>query len=300
MASIRQNARSMVMAAILLVFLSSSVSAHMLWINLYEGSNYPVRHIVASLGYGHTIPMDDLLTTKGAECSLATYELIGPGGKRVQLPMPSIEPKKIETISGITMHCGDIGVRKLDLSDKTNPGTYQVVATSKSDFYTFYEDEKGKRKWDFKPMNEIEGARKIIQSVNYKTSAKAFFSVQNWTDPKPIGIDLEIIPITDLTNIRVGDVVQFQINFMGNPFSSKPDKREYITAVSNSFGGPDDFFLSAIIYRGKAQFRMPAAGQWVVSVGIMEEVTSEDNFKELVGKCSSVGYVTTISFNVRP
>lgn len=296
-----KRARVIIIVIFLLFGFSSSARAHMLWINLYESFAHLPGHTIVSLGYGHTIPMDDLLVSEGATLRLATYELVDPDLGRTQLPKPSTENKEgLKTNSDIIVHTGDLGIRKLSLTDKTKPGTYQVVAISKSDFYTLYKNKKGKRKWEIKPMNEIEEAEKIIHSVNYKALAKAFFSVKNWTDPKPLGLDLEIIPKTDLSNVHVGDVVQFQTNFMGRPFSSKPNKLERITAISNSFGGPDGFFLAANIYRGKAQFRMPAAGQWVVSVGLMQEVTSEGDFKELVDKCTAIGYVSSISFNVKP
>lgn len=290
-----------IIAGLLLIGFSSSAQAHMFWINLYESFSHPPGHTIVSLGYGHAIPMDDLLVSKGATLRLATYELVDPDLGRTQLPKPSMENKEgLKTNPGIIVHSGDLGIRKLSLTDKTKPGTYQVVAISKSDFYTLYKNKKGKRKWEIKPMNEIEDAEKIIHSVKYKALAKAFFSVKNWTDPKPLGLDLEIIPKTDLSNVHVGDVVQFQINLMGRPFSSKPNKIERITATSNSFGGPDGFFLAANIYRGKAQFRMPAAGQWVVSVNLMQEVKSEEDFKKLVDKCTAIGYVSSISFNVKP
>ena len=300
MVSTMQKRSLIVIVGLLLIGFSSQALAHMLWVNLYESFAFPPGHVTVSLGYGHTVPMDDLLVTQGAKLWLASYELIDPDGKRIQLPKPNMEINEtIKTNLGITVRCGDLGVRKISLSDRTKPGTYQVVAMSKDGFFTLYQDKKGKRKWVTKPINQVKDAKKIIHSVNYKAFAKAFFSMKKWTKPKPAGFELEIIPITDLSSVHVGDIVQFQINLMGRPFSSRPDKLEYITATSNSFGGPDSFFLSAIIYRGKAQFRMPAAGQWVVSVGIMEEVT-EDHFKEFLGKCTKVGYVSTISFNVKP
>jgi hypothetical protein len=87
---------------------------------------------------------------------------------------------------------------------------------------------------------------------------------------------------------------------MGKPFSMGADTIEYMTAHSNSFGGPDGFFLSAYILNGNAKFRMPAAGQWVVNVYVRQEVTPESDLKELVGKCTTVYYAGTISFNVKP
>ena len=283
------------------IIFSSQVMAHTLWINLYESFAHPPGHAMVSLGWGHAVPMDDLLVSKTAPLQLATFELIDPDFNRTALPMPVLKMEDVmKTSSGMSAQCGDMGIRKLGLTDKTKPGTYQVAVTSKDNFFTMYLDKKGKQKMVTKPLDQVKGVGKILTSIKYKSFAKAFFAVKKWTDPKPLGFDLEIMPMTDLSNIHVGDVAPFQIIFMGKPFSCGPSSIEYITATSNSFGGPDGFFLAAYIINGKAQFRMPAAGQWVVNVYVKQDVTPESDLKELVGKCTTVYYAGTISFNVKP
>ena len=288
-------------AGLLLIGLTSQAMAHTLWINLYESFAHPPGHAMVSLGWGHTVPMDDLLVSKSGSIQLATFDLIDPELNRTVLPMPVLKMEDvIETSSGMTAQCGDLGIRKLSLTDKTKPGTYQVVATSRVDFFTKYLDKKGKQKMVMKPLDEVKDAHKVLFSVKYKSFAKAFMAVKKWTDPKPLGYDLELMPITDLSNVHVGNLVPFEISFMGKPLSSGADSIQYLTATSNSFGGPDNFFLAAYIMNGKAQFRMPAAGQWVANVYVKQDVTPESDLKELVGKCTTVYYAGTISFNVKP
>jgi uncharacterized GH25 family protein len=290
-----------VIAGLLLIALSSPVMAHTLWINLYESFAHPPGHAMVSLGWGHVVPMDDLLASKDGTIQLATFDLIDPDLNKTALPMPVLKMENvIETSSGMTVQCGDLGIRKLSLTDKTKPGTYQVVVTSKENFFTMYLDKKGKQKMVMQPLDEVKDAHKVLFSVKYKSFAKAFMAVKKWTDPKPLGFDLELMPITDLSNVHVGNLVPFEISFMGKPLSSGADSIQYLTATSNSFGGPDNFFLAAYIMNGKAQFRMPAAGQWVANVYVKQDVTPESNLKELVGKCTTVYYAGTISFNVKP
>ena len=289
------------MTVLLIAFSSSQTAAHTLWINLYESFAHPPGHAMVSLGWGHVVPMDDLLVSKFGSIQLATFDLIDPNLNRTALPMPVLKMEDvIKTSSGMTAQCGDLGIRKLGLTDKTKPGTYQVAVTSRDIFFTKYLDKKGKQKMAMKPLNEVKGVQKVLVSMRYKAFAKAFFAVKKWTDPNPLGHDLELMPMTDLSDVHVDDVVPFQISLMGKPFSMGADNIEYITAHSNSFGGPDGFFLAAYIINGKAQFRMPVAGQWVVSVYVHQEVTPENNLKELVGKCKTVYYAGTISFNVKP
>lgn len=290
-----------VIVGLLLIGFSSPAIAHTLWINLYESFAHPPGHAMVSLGWGHAVPMDDLLVSEAGSVQLATFDLIDPELNRTALPMPVLKMEDvIKTSSGMTAQCGDLGIRKLGLTDKIEPGTYQIAVTSKDNYFTMYLDKKGKQKMVTKPLNEVKGAHKILTSIKYKSFAKAFLTVKNWTDPKPLGFDLEIMPMTDLSSVHVGDLVPFQISFMGKPFSCGPDGIEYITATSYSFGGPDGFFLSAYIMNGKAQFRMPAAGQWVVNIYVKQDVTPESNLKNLVGKCTTVYYAGTISFNVKP
>ena len=290
-----------IIVGLLLIAFSSQAMAHTLWINLYESFAHPPGHAMVSLGWGHVVPMDDLLVSKFGSIQLATFDLIDMDLNRTALSMPVLKMEDvIETSGGMTAQSGDLGIRKLSLTDKTKPGTYQVAVTSRDIFFTKYLDKKGKQKMAMKPLDEVKGVQKVLFSMRYKAFAKAFFAVKKWTDPKPLGFDLELMPMTDLSNVHTGDVLPFQISLMGKPFSMGADNIEYMTAHSNSFGGPDGFFLAAYIINGKAQFRMPVAGQWVVSVYVHQEVTPENNLKELVGKCKTAYYAGTISFNVKP
>jgi uncharacterized GH25 family protein len=290
-----------VIVGLLLIAFSSPAMSHTLWINLYESYAHPPGHAMVSLGWGHAVPMDDLLASKLAFLQLATFDLIDPDLNSTALPMPVLKMENvIETTSGMTAQCGDLGIRKLSLTDKTKPGTYQVAVTSKDNFFTRYLDKKGKQKMAPKPIDKVKDLKKVLGSIKYKAFAKSFFAVKKWTRPEPLGYDLELMPMTDLSNVHVGDVVPFQITFMGKPLSCGADTIEYITATSNGFGGPDGFFLSAYIMNGKAQFRMPTAGQWVVNVYVKQDVTPENDLKELVGKCTVVYYSGTISINVKP
>jgi uncharacterized GH25 family protein len=290
-----------IVLGLLLIALASPAMAHSLWVNLYESFAHPPGHAMVSLGWGHTVPMDDLLVSKDGSLQMATFDLIDPDLNKTALPMPETKMGDvIETSSGMTAQCGDLGNRKLSLTEKTKPGTYQVVATSRVDFLTKDLDKKGKQKMVNKPLDEVKDASKVLMSVKYKSFAKTFFAVKKWTDPKPLGLDVELMPMTNLSDVHVGDVVPFQVTFMGKPFSCGPDSIEYLTVTSNSFGGPDNFFLAAYIINGKAQFRMPAAGQWVANVYVKQDVTPESDLKELVGKCTAVYYAGTISFHVKP
>ncbi|MBE9573318.1 MAG: DUF4198 domain-containing protein [Proteobacteria bacterium] len=285
--------------------------ARKLWINVYESFalhkslTHPPRHFIVSLGFGHVLPMDDFLVTTNESILLAMYDLVDPGLKKTALPMPVKTKDVIQTDSGMTVECGDMAIRKISLNDKTKPGTYQVVATTREDFFTMYLDESGKPKMVNKALDEMKGVGNIVRSVKFQAFAKGFMAVEKWTDPKPLGHALELMPLTDLSNIHIGDPVSFQVALMGKPFSCTQETMEYMTAASNTFGGeasgdPEGFFLSAYLVNSRARFWMPTAGQWVVNVFASQYVTPESSLKELVGKCTMVYYGSSISFNVKP
>ena len=204
-----------VIAGLLLIALSSPAMSHTLWINLYESYTHPPGHAMVSLGWGHAVPMDDLLVSKAGSIQLATFDLIDPDFNRTALPMPALKMEDvIKTGSGITAQCGDLGIRKLSLTDKTKPGTYQVVVTSRENVFTMYLDKKGKQKMVTKPLDEVKGIHKVLAGVKYKSFAKAFMTVKKWTDPKPLGFELELMPLIDLSNVHVGDMAQFDVSFI--------------------------------------------------------------------------------------
>ncbi|MBN1907395.1 MAG: DUF4198 domain-containing protein [Deltaproteobacteria bacterium] len=283
------------------VSFSINAWAHTFWINCYDSQSHEPGHVMVSLGYGHSVPMDDLLDSDGAEMKLTSYELVDPAMKKSSLPMPVFDGNQgMKNASGIIVKRGDLGISKLTFSEDAEEGTYQIGATSKPDYYTLVVNDKGRRKWILKPMDEIKDAKEIIQSTKYQAMAKGFFTKGKWTDPKPLGHELEIIPMTDLASVRAGDLVEFKILLMNEPFSSTPSQIERITAVSNTFGGPDNFYIAADIARGKARLRFSTPGQWIVSVYHVKEVSKDERLKNLEKKCIQAHYVASISFNVRP
>ena len=286
------------LALLTCLLLPSQAAAHTLWVNLYESLAHPPGHVLTTVGWGHALPLDDLLN----ELKLESYALIDPNGESTKLSLPKAEQDSPQTIpAGLTVHNGDLGIKKFTLSEDSAPGTYQVLVQSADNYYTKFLNQKGRLKWDFKPMDQVTAAKELLAGMRFKAFAKSYFSVGKWTPPSPLGLDLEIVPRTDLSDVHVGDLVEFDILFMGKPLTTSPEESiEYVTATSNTFGGPDGFGLSAIVFGGKGRFRMPTAGQWLVNVYTRQEVTKDNVLKHLWGKCTASVYASTITFNVKP
>lgn len=278
------------------------VAAHTLWVNIHESFAHPPGHALTSLGWGHEVPLDDFLMSQHGAVTVERYDLVGPDGSITKIPLPVIKKEKeIKSGTGMTIIPGDLGLRKIALTENTMPGTYAVVAESKATFFSGYLDKKGKQHIITQPMDKIKGAESFVFSTRYKATAKSYIGIKNWTLPKPAGHDLEIMPETDLSKVRAGDMVRFSVTLKGKPVTSDMDGINYLHMTSNTFGGgPDKYMLASYVVEGQAQIRVPTAGAWVASVMIKKDVKPDNELKALVKKCKSIYYGATVSFNAKP
>ena len=61
-----------------------------------------------------------------------------------------------------------------------------------------------------KPKDEITGAKKILGGLMYKSVGVSYFTVDQWQMPESLGFDLEILPLTDLSNVRTSDIKKLE------------------------------------------------------------------------------------------
>lgn len=292
---------TMLFTLIAVFVFSGNLFAHTLWLNLNESFAHPPGHAICSLGWGHSVPMDDFLMSEAGAVNIERYYLLAPDNTATDFPLPVIKLEKtIESKSGMKIIPGDLGLQKISLTENTLPGTYQVIAESKATFFTGYLDENGKMKMVAKAMDEIKGVKKITFSTQYKAFAKSYMGIKKWTKPMPAGHALEIMPTCDLSNVHAGDIVTFEAALKGKKLNCSMNAINYLLATSNTYGGPDQFMLASYIMDGKAQIRVPTAGSWVFSVLVKKQVTPDNELKDLVKKCTTVYYGATISMTVKP
>lgn len=289
------------LAAFALFFIvMGTAQAHSLWVTLFESHTHQPGHVISALGWGHTAPIDDLLTSPNGSASLEEYYVMSPDGKKFSLGVPTQE-KKLDKHEPYThISDSDAGIRKIDILKESPEGTYQVVAKNKEGFFTRYINTKGKMRMSPKPVNALEDVKDVIEGVKFTMVGKSFYKVGTWTTPKKLGTELEIIPTCDLTNVHAGDMVTFDIFFMDKPVTTDSNAINYMTLTSDTFGGPDGFFLSSYIMNGKAQFRIPQNGHWVANVYIAQDVAKNASLKKFEKQCSKVFSGATVSFTANP
>ena len=114
---------------------------------------------------------------------------------------------------------------------------------------------------------------------------------------KPLKQGLELIPLNDLSKVKVGDLLSFDVLFYGEPLAST-SSMEYITASSNTFGQKEKFSLLSYIVDGKAQIRVQNKGQWLISTTHKDEVQNNIKLKHLKNKVKTIEETTTLTFIV--
>ncbi|SDU29619.1 DUF4198 domain-containing protein [Desulfobacula phenolica] len=279
---------------------STSVFAHSVWINSFESHAHKSRHAMISLGWGHALPMDDILTSPNGRIAIEQFELIDPNLKKTDLIKPEFKLSKPDLTTGnFDLFAADLGTQKIALKKDSAEGVYQISAMSKPTFYTQFIDKKGNKRLKLKPKNEVKDIKKVLMAVKYQAFAKSYLTVGKWTNPKPLGHGLEIIPRTDLSNLHIGDLVEVDVLFYGKPLDAKAGSMDYITAHSSSFGQSDGFSLFSYIKKGKAQFRVLSSGQWMIGVSHKEDVTKDGPLKNLYGKANQVYHGGSLTFNVK-
>lgn len=279
-----------------LIFSTSLAHAHTVWINAFESHGHGGYNAMVCLGWGHALPMDDILNSTNGRIAVERFELLDPSLKKTDLLKPEFKLAEPELSNeNFDLFAADLATQKIAFKESSAPGVYQLSAVSRSTFYTQYVDKKGKKRLKLKPKNEIKDIQTVLMAVKYQAFAKSYLTVGAWSTPKPLGHGLEIIPRTNLSTLHVGDLVEVDVLFHDKP----PKGMQYITALSGSFGQSDGFSLFSKVKNGKAQFRVQSAGQWMISVAHKDDVTQDGPLKDLYGKADVVSHAASLTFNVQ-
>lgn len=295
-----QLRNKLISASIIAILGASSLQAHSFWVNSFESFSHAPGHTTVSLGWGHNIPIDDILNSPHGKVIVDSFKVISPKNEVTKLRIPSSEIKEpTKQNKNFDVYEADVALQKIALKNDTQSGVYTIEAKSKPTFYTQYIDKKGKQRLKLKPMDKVKDIKKVLMSVKYQAFARSYLTIKNWEQPKAKNIGLEIIPKNDLSNVRVGDLVEFEVLFYGKPLNVTASSLDFITAMSDGFGQNDQFSLFSYIKNGKAQFRVQTPGQWIVNCNHRDAVNKDGALKDLYGKVNFVYNGATLTFNVK-
>lgn len=295
--------KKIITSAILFVamLVSNIASAHTMWVNAYDSFTHMPGHIMTIIGFGHNIPLDDMLSSDFGNIGIEKYEIVNPEGVANSIGLPDTKRQKMEkTKWGATYESGDIGVRKIAMSKDSPKGTYMVSLASQPTFVTKYINKKGKTKFAMLPMDEIKDAKEVLDSMRYSGYAKSYVKFGQWTKPQRAGGDIEILPLADLGGVRAGDLIEFEVTLGGKKLTTDADNIVRVLADSNTFGSPDGYQLHSYVFDGKAKFRIPTAGQWVVHILVQRDIESTPELAYLKKKTKKVYLADSVTFVAKP
>jgi uncharacterized GH25 family protein len=259
----------------------SSLQGHSLWINSFESSFHKPGHAMVGIGFGHHLPMDEPAGKVGIE----QFNIVDSDGKKIALELPAKKNDEIFKDANFKIDHGNSAMQMINFNDKTKEGTYALEAISKMKYITRYIDTKGNKRFKLKPASELKDIKKLMFSMKHQSFAKSYFSVGKWSEPKALGHTLEITPLTDLSKVKVGDMVEFEVLFKGKPLSASPAKSEFLTAESSSRGDLNPLFVN--VQKGKAKLKVTHSGQWLLTI------------KHRVQKDVTISNAATLTFNVQ-
>ncbi len=274
------------------------------FVSITESMAHAPGSIVTNIGWGHGLPMHDFFTGD----KLKTYAIYDPDLKKIDFPfdpkanlgVEQDEGKVDKGFPGGKMLAGDMYCRNVRFSKDAPQGTYQVAATTNKIQFAVWKDAKGRNKWGRVTLDKIKDAKKIDMCIRYQSFAKSFVKVGKWTEPKPLGHDLELIPLTDLSQVRVGDDVAFKVLLLGKPVQMDKNGLPDLKAYGELYGADGSYGLRGMILNGIAKIRVTAPGRWLATVNVRKPVNKENGPKELIGKALTTGYNASATFFVRP
>ena len=289
---------------VLLFFFSNSAFAHHFYVSVTESMAHAPGSIVTNIGWGHGLPFDDFCPGD----MLSSYSVYDPDLKKMDFPFDANANKgaegnmgkEVPHFPGGTMLPGDMYVRKLFFKKNAPQGTYQVAAKMKKTQFSLWIDQKGRQKWGHTYLNDIKEFKKILLCLNFQSFAKSFVTVGKWAEPKPLGHDLELIPLTDLSQVKVGDEVVFKVLLPGKPVQQNMEGLPDLKVFGEHYGADGSHCLRGAIFNGIAKIRVTAPGRWLAVVDIRKPVNKENGPKELIGKALTTGYNASATFFVRP
>ncbi|MFV0438156.1 MAG: DUF4198 domain-containing protein [Desulfopila sp.] len=133
--------------------------------------------------------------------------------------------------------------------------------------------------WSKTPQGTVKGDRTTLQGVvwsrNYEKFCKTLIPVAGKTDGWDVktGDTLEIVPLNNPLELRVGDELEVQILYNGKPISP-----EGVTATFDGFtDSPNAYAFFAEPYGdGQARIQISAPGFWMVRVQYIADAQGAD------------------------
>jgi len=202
------------------------------------------------LGYGHRMPIDDLLDAK----SIEKYEVILPDG--TSRPIPA---------EGLGVHAA---VMRLE-----TPGLHRVVAVRRRTVFTYVFETDGNRALKRGGKSDHAGA-KVDNATRYQDCGVAMIACGDAAKaPLPMGLPAEIVPLAPPAEWRSGRDIQFRLLVAGKP-------AEFAHVVAKPMGHkPDEgwAFATETNRAGIARLRADRPATWLIKATVKTPASVDDS-----------------------
>ncbi|MCK4308055.1 DUF4198 domain-containing protein [candidate division WOR-3 bacterium] len=256
----------------LILWASGFAYGHMMWLN--SSNYYPGFHpksgasTIIYFGWGHRYPVGDFLDQ---EMFLEKFYFVCP---------------RCGKLHPLNPNPGGFLATQVKFEES---GSYWVCAELKSGFYTMYM-KKGKMHHELGPKT---GLKNVIMSLWYKQWAKALINVgveDTFAYNKPVGHEIEIVPLKNPMTLREGDFLPIQVLFKGKPVSFCE-----VHATYSGFSTGEEFaYATSTDREGKAKIRILHYGIWLVKAE--KQLPPEVKLRD---KCDMLHYTATFTFEVK-
>ncbi|MGR6980493.1 DUF4198 domain-containing protein [Testudinibacter sp. P27/CKL/0425] len=182
--------KKVMLTALCALSASSLSQAHDLW--AYAENAEAGKPLKAVLGYGDNFPLGEKISEKRLH---------------ILNPLQLISPQKTETLTQQGENYHYVSPQPLSAGEYKITGTYNPTFWSKND-----------EGWKMQNMTEVQDAHYCEQSSMY---ASTYFKLGDAKvsefAQKPVGLELEIVPLVDPTQIKAMQVVPVQVLYNGEP-----------------------------------------------------------------------------------
>jgi uncharacterized GH25 family protein len=157
------------------------------------------------------------------------------------------------------------------------PGTYVLTAETNPGYYTVYVDEKGRQRHTIKPKSAIaDWAVKIKKSLYSKQYTKTYVVCETPSPqfPARVGLPLELVPTSDVSRLKTGDVLGLNIYFNGEPYAGTGTWDA--TYMGFSTVAEDNAYPKREISGNTLRIPIPVSGRWFVRFAVKIDAHGED------------------------
>ena len=242
----------------LAIFLmTSTAQAHFPWINLADYTPNQGATVNLTIGNGHQYPFDGFLKMDALE----SITLIGPGAKAPAVK--AVSDLELQTEEGLSQE-----------------GAYIVAAVQKPGYYT--KTTQGTKRTSKK------GLSGVISSSHSQKCMKAVLNLgKGGRVDKVLGHAIEIVPLENPGNLKIGDYLPIRVLAEGKPISTD------VLATYAGFSTDKSTFAYATRTdrEGQGRIRILHPGIWLIKVSHERPCTD-------LSECDMEKFTTSLTFAV--